>query len=194
MPMIKLDLKTLLIVDIEATCFDPKPNTWGVSSQDVDTWEYQSEIIEVGVCELDLDKGILSKESIIVRPTYSKVSDFCTKLTTLTQKDVDAGIRLVEACGILQKKFNSPNRVWVSYGDYDRKQFEKECKSKAVGYPFGPRHLNIKNIFALMYRLEEEVSMPEALKVLRLELEGTLHRGIYDAYNIAKITQRLFER
>lgn len=185
---------SVLVVDLEATCWEPRPSSWGLSSDKLRTWEYQNEIIEIGLCELNFDKGVVSKESILVRPQYSKVSEFCTKLTTLTQKDVDAGITFSQACEHLQKKYDSRNRIWVSYGDYDRKQFEKECRSKSVDYPFGPRHHNIKNLFALTYRLSEEVGMPEALELLGLKLEGTHHRGIDDAVNIAKIAQVVLEK
>jgi inhibitor of KinA sporulation pathway (predicted exonuclease) len=184
--MRNFNLKSVLVVDIEATCWEPKPLS--------KSKEFESEIIEVGICELSLDKGISNKRSIIIRPQYSKVSDFCTGLTTLTQKDVDAGTSLRTACETLESEFGSRNKVWASYGDYDRKQFEKECRSKSVDYPFGPRHINVKNLFALMFRLDREVGMPEALDLLGLKLEGTHHRGVDDASNIAKILEIILEK
>lgn len=192
MKRIKLD--SVLVIDLEATCWEPKPSSWGLTSDKLHTWEFQNEIIEIGVCELDLTKGIIAKESILIKPKYSKVSEFCTQLTTLTQKDVDAGISLQDGCALLQKKYDSQNKVWVSYGDYDRKQFEKECRYKSLEYPFGPRHHNIKNLFALMFRLKEEVGMPEALGMLGIKLEGTHHRGVDDAVNIAKIAQNVLSK
>jgi len=184
--MRNFNLKSVLVVDIEATCWEPKPLS--------KSKEFESEIIEIGVCEFSLDKGISNKRSVIIRPQYSKVSDFCTGLTTLTQKDVDAGVNFRTACETLESEFDSRNKVWASYGDYDRKQFEKECRSKSVDYPFGPRHVNIKNLFALMFRLDREIGMPEALDLLGLKLEGIHHRGIDDVSNIAKILEILLEK
>lgn len=182
----KKKLDNIIVCDIEATCWEPKPLSRSK--------EFESEIIEVGVCEFSLSRGVISKESIIIRPQYSKVSEFCTKLTTLTQKDVDTGVNFRKACETLENKYDSRNRIWASYGDYDRKQFERECRSKSIDYPFGPRHLNVKNLFALMFRLDQEVGMPEALNLLGLKLEGTHHRGMDDAANIAKILEVVLEK
>ena len=57
----------------------------------------------------------------MVKPERSRVSEFCTKLTTLTQKDVDKGMPFSEACDVLKKVYSSKNRVWASYGAYDLK-------------------------------------------------------------------------
>jgi inhibitor of KinA sporulation pathway (predicted exonuclease) len=165
-------LDRLLVVDVEATCWegDPPPGE-------------TSEIIEVGVCELDVATGErLGKHSILVRPERSSVSAFCTSLTTLTAGQVATGVTYVEACALLRKEFRSRDRVWASYGDYDRKQFERQGS-----YPFGPRHVNVKTLFALSRVLPREVGLAEALRLAGLPLEGTHHRGDDDAWNIAAL-------
>src|SRR5690606_29635528 len=104
---------SMLIVDIEATCWEGNPP----SGQ-------ESEIIEIGICTLSLESGeVGEKHSILVRPQRSTVSEFCTKLTTLTQEQVDKGVSFETACQILRDQFDSANRVWGSWGDYDRKMF-----------------------------------------------------------------------
>ncbi len=62
-----------------------------------------------------------------------------------------------------------------------------------MAYPFGPTHLNVKNLFALRRRLDHEVGMDAALRTLGLPLEGTHHRGGDDAWNIAAILTHLLE-
>lgn len=182
----RINLNSILVVDVEATCWERPPIK--------DTKEFTSEIIEVGICKLDLDKGVVAKESIIVKPRYSKVSEFCTKLTTLTQEQVDGGVDFDVACWQLIDKYDSMNSVWASYGDYDRNQFDRECRNKRIEYPFSSRHINVKNLFALIYRLHSEVGMPEALYKLGIPLEGTHHRGLDDALNIAKIAQNVLQK
>ena len=59
------------------------------------------------------------------------------------------GITLAEACKILKKEYAAKSRVWASWGDYDRNQFQRDCEAKGIGYPFGPTHLNAKSLFAL---------------------------------------------
>lgn len=170
-------LDQIIVVDIESTCW-----------QDAPPAGEETDIIEIGICTVDITSGQrLEKDSILVKPERSKVSEFCTQLTTLTQAQVEQGIPFGVACSILKKKYLSKERVWASYGDYDRRQFERQCQSLNISYPFGTRHLNIKTLFAIIYALSQEVGMDKALKLLNLPLEGTHHRGGDDAWNIAGI-------
>lgn len=187
-----MKLDKVIVVDIEATCWEPKPTT--------NSKEYTSEIIEIGLCMVNLVNqrvelfGREQKRSILVKPRYSKVSKFCTELTTLTQEQVDTGVSFEHACRVIEEEYKAKDYTWVSYGDYDRKQFQDECRSKGVNYPFSQRHINIKNVFALMYQLDKEVGMPTALEKLGLPLDGTHHRGVDDAMNIAKIVHKVFQK
>ena len=75
--------------------------------------------------------------------------------------------------------------MWASWGDYDRRQFERVCKEFGVGYPFGISHLNVKTLFSLVHGLSQEIGMDMAYDHLKLQMEGTHHRGADDAWNIA---------
>jgi inhibitor of KinA sporulation pathway (predicted exonuclease) len=174
-------LDQIIVVDIEATCWEGAVPT-----------RQESEIIEIGVCTLDIASGErLEKDSILVKPERSKVSQFCTQLTTLTQEQVEQGIAFPEACSILKNKYLSQQRVWASYGEYDRRQFERQCQSRHISYPFGDRHINVKSLLAIIHALPREVGMANALELLNLPLEGTHHRGGDDAWNIAGILSKL---
>ncbi|MBN1427624.1 MAG: exonuclease domain-containing protein [Anaerolineae bacterium] len=177
-------LDQILIIDIEATCWDgPTPS------------DQESEIIEIGLASLDVTTlDPLEKRSILIRPERSTVSPFCTQLTTLTQKQVDQGVSFSTACAILKNDHNSRGRTWASYGDYDRRQFARQCEALQVTSPLGMSHINVKNLFALANGLSHEVGMAEALKRLDIPLEGTHHRGIDDAWNIAHILAVLLTR
>ena len=174
-------LDQIIVVDVESTCWqDSKPA------------DQESDIIEIGICTLDVASGQrLEKESILVKPERSSVNEFCTQLTTLTQAQVEQGIAFAAACSLLKKKYFSKERVWASYGDYDRRQFERQCQSLKVSYPFDTRHINVKSLFAIIHALPQEVGMDKALELLNLPLEGTHHRGGDDAWNIAAILSRL---
>lgn len=175
-------LDKILVVDIEATCWDG-PNPAGM----------ENDIIEVGVCLLDVHTGeITDNRGIIVKPERSVVSPFCTELTTITPEMVDSeGISFKEACAILKKDYLSQSRAWASFGAYDLKQFQRQCTALGIGYPFGPSHINVKTLFALKNKLAHEQGMAGALALLNIPLEGTHHRGVDDAKNIAKILNRL---
>jgi inhibitor of KinA sporulation pathway (predicted exonuclease) len=170
-------LDQIIVIDVEATCWE------GAAPRGE-----ENEVIEIGVCPIDVTaRRRLDRESILVRPERSRVSPFCTQLTTLTQEQVDEGISFKEACQLLRRKYDCDQRTWASYGDYDRNQFDRQCRSFGVKYPFGPTHLNVKNLFALFRGLHHEVGMAEALEVLGLPLEGTHHRAGDDAWNIAAV-------
>ena len=170
-------LDQILVIDVEATCWETEPPE-----------DQESEIIEIGICPLDVAAGDrLEKQSILVKPEKSTVSAFCTNLTSLTQEDVEEGISFKQACAILKKDYLSKKRTWASYGDYDRRQFERQCLAHNISYPLGPTHINVKNLFAIVNRLSFEVGMSQALKILNLPLEGIHHRGEDDAWNIARI-------
>ena len=174
-------LNKIIVVDVEATCWEDRERT-----------RKESEIIEIGVCLLDVKTGeITQKQGIIVTPESSEVSEYCTELTTLTQDVVSDGISLWEACEILKDDYLSRERTWASYGQYDWFQFRKECEKKNVPYPFSSCHINIKNLFALKNRLSKERGMAKALRMYDIPLEGIHHRGKDDAYNIAKILRKL---
>ena len=182
--MSKKKLDQIIVIDIEATCWEDEPPQG-----------QENEIIEIGICPLEVATGERrERRSIMVKPERSMVSPFCTALTSLTQEEVENGISFAAACSLLKREYRTKQRVWASFGDYDRRQFEKQCLSRKIPYPFGPTHINVKNLFALSYRLAREVGMAEALKILDLPLIGTHHRGEDDAWNIAGILAQLLLR
>lgn len=180
--MARGSLAQLIIIDVEATCWakkeDKPPNEI-------------SEIIEIGICTFDITTWKpLAKHQIIVKPTQSTVSRYCTELTGWTQEALGTkGILLKEACNKLVSIYNTKKYVWASWGDYDRLQFERECNRKAIKYPFSVTHLNLKKIFAMHFSLTRGVGMCDALQKLGLALEGKHHNGADDAWNIGRILE-----
>jgi len=177
-------LDQIIVVDVESTSWAAGPPAGE-----------ESEIIEVGVCTLDVasnERG--ERRSILVRPKRSRVSDYCRELTTLTQDQVDRGVSFAESCDVLKHSFESKHRTWASWGDYDRRQFERQCAAENIKYPFGPTHINVKNLFAITHNLRHEIGMAGALEIMKLPLDGTHHRGADDAWNIAAILSQLIMR
>ena len=168
-------LDKILVIDLEATCWegDPPPGQ-------------TSEIIEVGLCLLDVTTGQREPpQAILIQPQKSTLSDFCVQLTTITPEMLSEGPFFEEACSLLKEKYHSQQRTWASYGDYDRLQFMKQCEAWGIPYPFGTSHINVKNLLALHLGLEHEVSLRQGMGLIGLPFEGTLHRGVDDAWNIA---------
>jgi inhibitor of KinA sporulation pathway (predicted exonuclease) len=165
----------LNVIDVEATCWEGQPPPGAVS-----------EIIEIGLTVVDLEeRERLAKHRILVRPRRSTVSAFCTELTGLTQEEVDTGVEFAEACRVLGDEHRADSRPWASWGDYDRKQFERQCRATSTRYPFGKRHTNVKLVFTEARGLRRRPGMAEALAIAGFPLEGRHHSGADDAWNIA---------
>ena len=176
-------LDVILVVDLESTCWEGEPPA-----------DQSSEIIEIGLCPVDLKTLTrLEKRSILIKPVKSEISQFCTELTTLTSDMFAKAGSLTDAVRILKKEYSAKDRLWASWGDYDRRQFERVCQDQNVGYPFGPSHLNVKSLFAAAVGTEHEMGLDGAYKHLGLTMEGTHHRGDDDAWNIAEILCRLLK-
>ncbi|WP_020537125.1 3'-5' exonuclease [Lewinella cohaerens] len=176
-----LDFTKIIIIDLEATCWSGKTPK-GV----------HHDVIEYGVAVLEVASGnILANEGILVKPTTSTVSDFCTELTTITPDMVADAPSFSDASQYLKDKYQANRHPWASYGAYDMNQLKRQCLREKVPFPLSAQHLNVKALFALRHHLSHPVGMDTALKQLEIPLEGTHHRGIDDARNIAKILRQL---
>lgn len=175
----------IIIVDLEATCWE----------LDGDYQKQRSEIIEIGICKLNTETGtITANEGILIKPVTSEISEFCTQLTSITPQMVEEhGISLNEACSALEKRYNSKQLTWASYGAYDRTMLKEQCRKFGIRYPMSEHHINVKVLFSEIHGLAKGIGMARALRMLNLPLEGTHHRGVDDAKNIAKILHNLVE-
>ena len=217
--MSRKHLDQIVVVDLEATCWETeeeeKKALEEIHKQFGLRLENASEIIEIGVCLYEVEhqrswiplcnkcqgnkgndclicqgKGFVG--SIIVKPQYSKINDFCTKLTSLTPEFVKKyGLDFPSACNRLRKYFGPKNRIWASWGDYDRRMFSDQCNQTAVKYPFGATHWNIKSIHGIKNKLQREIGLGSAVRMAGLEFEGSAHRGVDDAYNTARVLKTL---
>jgi len=177
--------KKILVIDIEATCWKDKPPNQQLG-------ETQNEIIEIGIAVIDIKAKVLeSSRSIMVKNVRTEISDFCTELTTITQEMIDQhGIFFSEACDILKREYKSDRNIFASWGDYDRGAFEKNCRWNNVPYPFQKNiHLNVKTLFAAKFGYNG--GQESCARDLGIVMQGTAHRGIDDAVNIAKILLKI---
>jgi inhibitor of KinA sporulation pathway (predicted exonuclease) len=168
----------IIIIDLEATCW-----------QSAVPQGQENEIIEIGLAVLDSETGEITKnQGILIKPQRSSVSPFCTELTTITKELLDKnGISFEEAIDKLVDEYSPDLYTWASYGQYDLTMLKKQCKSFGIQYPMGEQHINVKEAFAGKFGLQKPTGMNGALHLLNIPLEGTHHRGIDDAKNIAKI-------
>ena len=177
----KISQDYYLIVDLEATCSD-----------DGSIQRRRMEIIEIGAVMLNAKTLAVEAEyQRFIRPIlHPQLTDFCRSLTSISQADVDLASPFPDVLKDFQSWFYPfGSYLFSSWGDYDKAQFEQDCLLHGVGYPFSVGHLNIKQAFSDKRGLKKKLGMTGALAEIGLELEGTHHRGIDDARNIARIVQ-----
>jgi inhibitor of KinA sporulation pathway (predicted exonuclease) len=165
------------VIDFEATCWDE-----GERRAD-------QEIIEIGCVVVERMGGEPVNEfDTFVRPVrYPELSDFCTELTTITQRDVDTAPTFPNALGMMQDMLGDPLQyIFCSWGEFDRFILTAACRFHRVPYPFDDEYLDLADVFADKIG-GRKMPMQQALLRLGLDHEGTLHRGIDDARNIARI-------
>ncbi len=174
-----------LVIDLEATCDD---HDWNIND---------GEIIEIGAVLVHPETFLpMSEFQTFVRPVVKPtLRPFCTKLTTITQADVDTAPYFPEAITSLalwlDETLGHREVLFASWGAYDRNQFSRDRKRHKVKLPWPSDHLNIKTAFAKAVG-QRSMGMARALKLTGLKLDGTHHRGIDDARNIAKLLPYVF--
>ena len=170
-----------IVVDVEATC-------WASTRR-----PKRQEIIEIGAVRLAHDLTIRDEFASFVRPVACReLSRFCTELTSISQADVDAADFFPQVFDrFLDWIGHDPYRL-CSWGLFDISQFQADCARYGMNCParFESAHINVKKEYA-GWRDVRRCGMAKALAHEGLSLDGTHHRGIDDARNIARIAQRM---
>ena len=181
------DYNYYLVLDLEATCCDKQ----GTIKQS------EMEIIEIGAVMLEAETLIIIDEfqSFIKPVRHPMLTEFCKSLTSISQVQVDRAPTYPEAIALLKNWLSGySNGVFGSWGDFDRKQFQQDSNFHKVPFPIAYPHVNLKQLFSEKLGLRKRYGMAKALQLAGLPLEGTHHRGIDDARNIAKLLPYILER
>ncbi len=181
-------LKKINVIDLEATCWDnPEERK-----------DQPNEAIEIGITEVDLsDLEINRRNSVYIIPQNSTISEFCTKLTGISPALIaERGVSLIKAVRVLKQTYRIHNRHWISWGDYDRDQLQRDCERNNLVYNkvFFKRHTNFKTVFAMLHGLPKELGVEAALAHIGLEFLGQLHSGKDDSFNIARLYIQTLEQ
>ena len=170
----------VLVVDLEATCCDRGSIPDG-----------EMEIIEIGACWSYMDGTVVDRFECLVRPTlHPDLPPFCRELLGLRQTDVD-GADTLSTAALKFSEFVSRRRdraiAWGSWGAFDRNQMFRECQRLGLADPIHLPHQNLKQQFAKARRIGKQVGMKKALELVGLDMQGTHHRALDDALNIARL-------
>ena len=183
----------LCVLDVEATCDE----VTGFKN-------YEHEIIELPVVVIDLEQGgeVVAEFHTFVRPTInSTLTEFCTKLTGITQEQVDAAPTLAEALAQfevwrlehnLTYSADVKNFAFAADGPWDLRYFiHGECTRKGIAKAdYFDKWCNVKQLFADFYHVRA-CKIHKMLQLQGMRFEGRLHSGIDDTRNIARIAAKM---
>lgn len=181
----------LYCVDLEATCDEVGESE---SPRALEVVTDEMETIEIGLVVIDLETlEIVDEFQRFVRPQINPtLTDFCKKLTSIQQADVD-GARTYQEVGDELRSFAAsyPGAAWASWGDYDARQLERDagfaaCPSLLAGL----QHFNVRKWHKGLYD-DQPKSLKQTVESLGLVWQGAYHRGIDDARNVASIVKEI---
>ena len=180
----------LLVFDLELTCWE-NHYTDENGDQKIDKNPPEgmfNEIIQFGYALVDMKtRKIIEKGSWLIKPTKSEISEFCTKLTGISQKMIDEdGISFEKFRKIISKKGWKyiPSTSW-GYGDII--QFREHCEVRNLESPLSKSHFCCKTLFGTWTGRTKGFGVKNSLKRLNLEFEGEQHDAMWDAVNTAKV-------
>ena len=189
------------LLDTEMTC-DGKQED-GKFIDDGRMKHMQREIIEVGFVVCDDKYNIKSKYSSFVKPVHNTIiTDYCEKLTGITQHDVDCGKKCNNAFRDIREMCE---RYSVDYiftfgnGDKDRimssikwirKQKEKVNNLYVISEKIiDVRSAILKGIDCKNYRTSPSLS--KLAEKLEVKIKGEQHNALNDAFLLYKICRKL---
>ena len=190
-------VKYICVLDFEANCTD-----------DTKKVGMDNEVIEFPSVLWKLENGKLTNLSefqLFCKPKNTPIlTDFCKKLTGITQDQVDAGTSFPKALknhelwlrsniSDFDTNVQNSNVIIVTCGDWDLNVMApKEYKNHKIDpHSVYTKYVNIKDEFTKFYNISNS-GMADMLTRLKIPLEGKHHSGIDDCRNISKILIQMF--
>ena len=175
----------LLVIDYEATCDEPRQ-------------KYAQEIIEFPIVAVNVATGDLGPRfRSFVKPTEQNVSKFCTDLTGIKQRDVDAAPTLGEVLVQVDKWLRQTKLQNFAFASDagDLKGFlHSECRRKGITKPsYYDRWVNVTKHLKMFYP-NARGNLEEKVHRVGLTFKGRPHCGADDAYNIAMLAKLLITK
>lgn len=175
-----------IVYDLEATCWQ---NEWEARGK-------QREIIEIGAVLIDENGLIQSRFESFVQPIRQPIlSNFCQELTSISQADVSQADEFPRVISDFKDWIGlnaGEEYLLCSWGFFDKAALVKDCEFHGLDGRWAKKHISLKHQYLRIIHSMREVGLESALAQEGFEFEGTMHRAIDDAVNLAKIFQKYF--
>jgi len=167
-----------IIYDLEATCWENMPPG------------YVQETIEIGAFRINHFGEIRGKFNRFIRPVvHPTLSPFCRQLTSITQHDVSRARTFPEVIEEFRDwaYLEEEDYTLCSWGNFDRKMFEADCRLHRLDADWAAHHVNLKEQYRIMKRMKTGIGLKKAIEKEDILFTGVHHRGISDAENLVKL-------
>ncbi|KAJ7987115.1 hypothetical protein DPEC_G00335410 [Dallia pectoralis] len=182
----------ICVVDFEATCEQDNPP------------EFTHEIIEFPIVLFNTHTlEIEDSFQEYVRPEVNpQLSEFCIKLTGITQKMVDEADTFPDVLNrvvlwLQEKELGTKYKYAIlTDGSWDMSKFmNTQCRISRLRYPqFARKWINVKKLYGNFYRVPRtQTKLSSMLEKLGLKYEGRPHSGLDDSRNIARVALRMLQ-
>lgn len=178
-----------LVIDLEM-CKVPK-NYRGKS------YKYASEIIQVGAVLLDEDYKEIGTLCQYVHPEFGVLDYFITNLTGIENGQVKNAPKLKEALIHMVDWLGEREYKVFAWSKSDYCQLNHEITSKKLNdekleeLMKPERWIDYQEVFGKRYNFEHAIGLKEALMLCNIEPDGRLHDGLDDAWNTARLIEKL---
>ena len=173
--------RQFIIYDLEATCWrSPKTR--------------QVEIIEIGAVKVNEDLEVVDEFCVFIKPIlHPKIDKFCTKLTSITQDDVDGAPHFDEAIKMFEEWMDVGNvrNALFSWGDFDRRQFVQDSQLHELRLDWLKYWACLQRHYSKFKGSSNQIGLKNALKLEGLEFDGVQHRAIEDARNMTELFKKV---
>jgi len=167
-----------IIFDLEATCWRGAPPN------------NVQEIIEIGAIKINGYGEEAGSFNRFIKPTVNQqLSAFCTELTGIEQHQVSSAESFPAVLDLFWEWIDLENGDYtlVSWGSEDKLLLSNDCRLHDVEAGWLAPHLNLKNAYRHIKRLNKPTGLLKTLEREGLDFDGRHHRAIFDAINTSKI-------
>lgn len=178
-----------VVVDLEM-CKVPKRNR-------CKEYRYSSEIIEIGAVMMDESYELIDMFDTYVSPAYGEIDLFIEDLTGIKKENLIGAPSLQEALDRFAVWCGPKEEItFFAWSGSDLKQISHEVMAKELASQFNPYldeecWIDYQDVFGKRFSFDHSVSLENALDLSAINPEGNMHCGLDDAYNTARMIQKL---
>lgn len=175
-----------VLFDLEATC-------WGPEEKNL----RPQETIEIAALLVSETGKLISTFESLVRPKRCPtLSDFCRRLTGISQIDLNKSDTFPEVIEDFKEwigLYDDEDYLLCSWGEFDRELLIKDCKFHGMPHEWCLRHISLQKQHAKFKRLKKEIGLHKAITLEGWEFEGEPHRAMTDTENMAQLFYKYFK-